>query len=39
MEYIYRRVNSNRPHDDDTTTHEPGDSTRNTVMIGATFVF
>jgi hypothetical protein len=39
LEYVYRRVNSDRPHDNDATTTEPGDSTRNTVMIGATFVF
>jgi len=39
LEYVYRRVDSDRPHDDDATTSEPGNSTRNTVMIGATFVF
>ncbi len=39
LEYVYRQVNSHRPHDNDATSSEPGDSTRNTVMIGATFVF
>jgi len=39
LEYVYRRVDSDRPHDDNATTSEPGDSTRNTVMIGATLVF
>jgi hypothetical protein len=39
FEYVFRRVNSDRPHDSDPTSSEPGDSTRNTVMIGATFVF
>jgi hypothetical protein len=39
LEYVYRQVDSHRPHDNDATTAEPGDSTRNTVMIGATFVF
>ena len=39
LEYVYRRVDSDRPHDDNATTNEPGDSARNTVMIGATFVF
>ena len=39
MEVVHRRVNSDRPHDNDPTTDDPGDSKRNTVMIGATFVF
>lgn len=39
LEYVYRRVDSDRPHDNDLTTNEPGNSTRNIVSIGATFVF
>lgn len=39
LEYVYRQDDSHRPFDDNATTSEPGDSTRNTVSIGATFVF
>jgi hypothetical protein len=39
LEYVYRRVDSDRPHDANPFSSEPGDSTRNLVMIGATFVF
>lgn len=33
----YRDVDSDRPHDDDATTSEPGDSTRNVFVLGVTF--
>lgn len=39
LEYVYRRVDSDRPHDTDPNSSEPGDSTRNLVLIGAAFVF
>jgi hypothetical protein len=35
--YEFRDVDSHRPFDDDATTSEPGDSTRNVVMLGVTF--
>ncbi len=38
-EYVYRHDDSHRPFDDDATTSEPGNSTRNVVTIGATFIF
>lgn len=39
LEYVHRRVDSDRPFDDDSVTSEPGNSSRNIVSIGATFVF
>lgn len=39
LEYVYRQVDSDRPFDNDLTTNEPGNSTRNIVSVGATFVF
>jgi hypothetical protein len=39
LEYTYWLVDSHRPHADDSVTNEPGDSTRNVISIGATFVF
>jgi hypothetical protein len=39
VEYVYRHDDSRRPFDDDSTTSEPGNSTRNVVTIGATFIF
>lgn len=35
--YEYRDVDSHRPFDDDATTSEPGDSTRNLFTFGLTF--
>jgi hypothetical protein len=35
--YEYRDVDSHRPFDDDATTSEPGDSTRNLFTLGITF--
>jgi hypothetical protein len=35
--YEYRDVDSHRPFDDDATTSEPGDSTRNLFTLGVTF--
>jgi hypothetical protein len=39
LEYTYRLVASHRPHADESVTSEPGDSSRNTVSIGAAFAF
>jgi hypothetical protein len=39
LEYTYRLVASHRPHADESVTSEPGDSSRNTISIGATFAF
>lgn len=39
LDYVYRRDDSHRPFDNNATTSEPGDSVRNTVSIGAAFVF
>lgn len=39
LEYIYRHVDSDRPFDNDATTSEPGNATRNVVAIGATVAF
>jgi hypothetical protein len=39
LEYVYRQDDSHRPFDNNSTTNEPGDSTRNVVSIGATFAF